>query len=66
MFDPWVPPKDLGETPFFVVENLKFPKTHVSLKPVLGGLGLFLAPGTMKIESGVVFFIYWLWGTYGG
>ena len=30
------------------------------------GCRLFLAPGTMKIESGVVFFTYWLWETYGG
>ena len=25
---------------------------------------LFLAPGTIKIESGMVFFIYWLWETH--
>ena len=30
------------------------------------GCSLFLAPGTTKIESRVVFFIYWLWETYGG
>ena len=41
-------------------------RTHGSQKPVFEASGLLSAVGTIKIESGMVFFIFRLWGTFMG
>ena len=69
MFDPWVSLKKMFL--MFVLEKSDFPKKYVSQKKkkkhmFFEGWGLFLAPGTMKIESEMLFFIFWLWEADGG
>ena len=57
-FDPWVPPKEsvLGK-----YRNIDFPRNMFHENLFVDGWGLFLTFGAMKIESGVVSFIFGLW-----